>query len=834
MERRTMGRVYQPLREDCESPREKILSCYENIAPSPYGYCGERCYKKNNPGYKGSTPERTPLQEIPRTIAESEERRPNLAERRGRTIRPLSFEHQQQGSPYGHIQQRSFFTPEDSNTFSFRESDTEQACKEFRSQHTARRQLFKSPSPRKDRRKQSITSQLDGRDDPMGSDEEMADNSSSNSRQENVRELSTKRTHSSEDELEEGEIRSPKRPKKDSRNTSPSRETNENDQDWLSKEEGVRREIVIERIRRTNGGRNTDGNKQEEEERSRGSSTDMEEETDGYDSEGSSGRKSGRCNRLPGTGKQRDESRKNKFYTFVIHKRNCHPNYENAQKTWGKLKPNFYEFDHGDHVHIVYCGKSGSGNASRTRDRISKFYSTTPAGNTEALCSSQLIQNVKRFVIYLLRFGSNTMRLFGRLVEGLEDFSNFIKWVHGTTSIDYVDNNNFKDCKQFIDDKKELEIETRSGKIKKRNLTDIILKQIEDHNILSEQGWENVITDEVKIQMLKEFGTIVEWYVRRLTRIKRTQIVQKLKTSTLFSLLKEVLVQEVGKTPWQWFDENIETLDWIIFLFKSNDISIIEFLAWQEVIKCKRYTKINGMVLEGKTNAGKSLLIEAIWGPTKPEEIPRERDGNSFHLDQLPCSTVALFEEPLITPINVGTWKLMLEGKQIKTDIKHKDKEYIPRTPIVITTATPITNNVDYNEREQIIQRIKLFRFKCSISHRPQDAEAQVSSTHWLLNKPPNYIRSSHFGFIYLALLPQIREHIAILDSENTLAKESIPLDSEVWLASLVGIVGAFKTLVMGHKGLTDEELEQEIVRINMEENENPETEIKTLRETGG
>lgn len=90
-----------------------------------------------------------------------------------------------------------------------------------------------------------------------------------------------------------------------------------------------------------------------------------------------------------------------------------------------------------------------------------------------------------------------------------------------------------------------------------------------------------------------------------------------------------------------------------------------------------RYQKINTIVFQGPTNAGKSLLLELLIKELQPEEIRRERDNSAFHLDQLPNATIATFEEPLITPNNVGTWKLLLEGKQIKTDIKHKDKENI-------------------------------------------------------------------------------------------------------------------------------------------------------------
>lgn len=66
--------------------------------------------------------------------------------------------------------------------------------------------------------------------------------------------------------------------------------------------------------------------------------------------------------------------------------------------------------------------------------------------------------------------------------------------------------------------------------------------------------------------------------------------------------------------------------------------------------------------------------MDALIKPFNPELIPRENDKSSFHFDQLPICSCALFEEPLLTPSNVGTWKFVLERATIKTDIKHGNK----------------------------------------------------------------------------------------------------------------------------------------------------------------
>ena len=120
----------------------------------------------------------------------------------------------------------------------------------------------------------------------------------------------------------------------------------------------------------------------------------------------------------------------------------------------------------------------------------------------------------------------------------------------------------------------------------------------------------------------------------------------------------------------------LQGIEWLEYLFKQNEIDIVEFMAWNEIIKTRRYMKINCLILEGYTNAGKTLVVQSLIRNTiEPEYIPRERDNSGFQFDQLPNANAALFEEPIITPNTVGTWKLLLEGNTIKTDIKNKDKE---------------------------------------------------------------------------------------------------------------------------------------------------------------
>jgi hypothetical protein len=109
-------------------------------------------------------------------------------------------------------------------------------------------------------------------------------------------------------------------------------------------------------------------------------------------------------------------------------------------------------------------------------------------------------------------------------------------------------------------------------------------------------------------------------------------------------------------------------------------------------------------------------LANILLSDTKATRIARERDKSNFHLDQLPNSTAVIFEEPIIDQTTIGTWKLLLEGAPIPTDMKHADKELINRLPIFITTNQPLWNWVSTDDVPPIKQRIFIFKLTAGIS----------------------------------------------------------------------------------------------------------------------
>jgi hypothetical protein len=389
------------------------------------------------------------------------------------------------------------------------------------------------------------------------------------------------------------------------------------------------------------------------------------------------------------------------------------------------------------------------------------------------------IRLLRRFLLYCLRYGIQTTHIYGiKQQTDLQEINKEFQLLFQH----HDPNDVIKDakCEQYIEENKERTTK-RMGNQKSKHLADIIIDKIKECNITSAQDWENVIPPEFKPQLIKEFGLSVDSYIQKIVRIVKQDRTMEIKTKTLTEILLKHLNENLVEhmIPGEINYTFNQATKWIEDLFILNNINMIEFLAWNEIIKTQRYMKVNSMVLEGYTNAGKSLIIDNLIGLCQPEEIPRERDNSGFHLDQLPSASCVLFEEPIITPTNVGTWKLLLEGKVVKTDIKHKDKEGIKRLPIWITTATPITNNIDNNESIQIQQRIKLILFKKCIQHRTDSHTLNTELQRRLIPKAPTHILPVHFAFLWCWNWKKIYTKIQELDTQHIMNKDHLPITKQ-------------------------------------------------------
>lgn len=185
------------------------------------------------------------------------------------------------------------------------------------------------------------------------------------------------------------------------------------------------------------------------------------------------------------------------------------------------------------------------------------------------------------------------------------------------------------------------------------------------------------------------------------------------------------------------------------------------------------YQKINTLVLKGQTNTGKSMLFQLLLQPMLPTTISRDKDRSSFHLDQLPNSTSIIFEEPIIENTSVGSWKLLMEGNTLQTDMKHSDKEDISRLPVFITTNNDLWMWTEECEREPLQQRYIQYNLTKKI-------RSIVSSTY-NIDYPPSRITTNDIFLLIIKHAPDILQLLEHKEEEKSFSDYYICPSSDMF-----------------------------------------------------
>ncbi|RXG54619.1 Non-structural protein NS1 [Armadillidium vulgare] len=179
--------------------------------------------------------------------------------------------------------------------------------------------------------------------------------------------------------------------------------------------------------------------------------------------------------------------------------------------------------------------------------------------------------------------------------------------------------------------------------------------------------------------------------------------------------------------------------EWIKQFFNSNEIDIIEFLAWFIIIADKRCHKINTLVVYGNTNTGKSLVIRTLLEDENYGYVVRNNGKLMF--DNLVLKNFALLEEPIIKENVINELKLFFEGAKFEANIKNNPSKTLGRIPTFVTTNHKLESSLGDVDGNALKTRIKEFTFKNPIKHAtvdfpnsieplPDDIE-QISKKHW-------------------------------------------------------------------------------------------------------
>ncbi|KAJ8865982.1 hypothetical protein PR048_033506 [Dryococelus australis] len=307
------------------------------------------------------------------------------------------------------------------------------------------------------------------------------------------------------------------------------------------------------------------------------------------------------------------------------------------------------------------------------------FFSQSHPRITEAYCTLQPVRYAARFAAYLLRVGLSRLISFGISWAGLKKYM-------GNTG--------------------------ETADQQRNNIVSTIQDTVEKYDTRTyEQFLCKVPTSEQR-QLLQLCGTSTTSNIKILIKIYNTESTSSIRSKHYYDIMME-----------HWDEDDIDTTaqEWFNDFFAQNNIDPVTF--YTNFIRIQRsMMKINGFIIQGPTNA---------HTPNK--------DNTGFHFDELPSSTCALYEELLINLNNIGTWKLLLEGTPITTDIKHMDKEIIERLPFFLTMNTPIW--VDASEIPPLKCRIFVYQFNTQIEHQTLSGLS--------MRKPPTILHLNIYIYIY-------------------------------------------------------------------------------------
>ncbi len=163
----------------------------------------------------------------------------------------------------------------------------------------------------------------------------------------------------------------------------------------------------------------------------------------------------------------------------------------------------------------------------------------------------------------------------------------------------------------------------------------------------------------------------------------------------------EELMDQAAKVIWNEkhylsVDDSVMLIEkWIDFHNFNKDVFLTDLFN----TLTKSLPKKNTFILQGPPNSGKSWLIRSLLPIMRYYgEVTPGVNYNFMYQDCINTNAI-LFEEPLIRPEAAEQFKLIAEGAPTKVNIKMRPAESLARTPVMITTNTPIWKYCSPNKK---------------------------------------------------------------------------------------------------------------------------------------
>ena len=124
----------------------------------------------------------------------------------------------------------------------------------------------------------------------------------------------------------------------------------------------------------------------------------------------------------------------------------------------------------------------------------------------------------------------------------------------------------------------------------------------------------------------------------------------------------------------------------IINWLYANGIEPGDFASTiRRVLSCEDH-KRNVLFIVGRPNTGKTMIAELICQPFLKGTLPNQGNLSEYYYGGLLNKSIAFVEEPFLTPALANDFKNILGGKDFQIAKKFTDRQYMKRTPFVVTT----------------------------------------------------------------------------------------------------------------------------------------------------
>lgn len=388
------------------------------------------------------------------------------------------------------------------------------------------------------------------------------------------------------------------------------------------------------------------------------------------------------------------------LWTTVIH------GTASLETTRGK-GPTFITATHKEkeeHIHIVF--KSGINNVRRQWKRIGSYLGLSESQIIEGNLALQRVSNYQRFWLYLIRYGSEWIKVFNQ-PKNNPTLKDLFQYLHITTS----DVSTQHACMHMHALREERRNKAKDrGADKSGDLREYMYDKAQDiigkYKPTSIGHLERMVTEEEFRLIYKVYGTSYRAYLGPLVKRYNNNKTREERNRNA----KDVLCGDEDTE-----EVEPEQVRWWFNYFAGQGIDALEFLmSVVDIINMKDF-KVNTLVLIGKSNAGKSLLIRCLLDQYNTAYVTRSGENNQFHFQNLLNKNIGIFEEPRIHPNNVDDYKLLFGGESFEINVKNQDQEVLRRIPIFVSTNTPLGYWINETDNIAITNRCKTYKFTKAI-----------------------------------------------------------------------------------------------------------------------